>query len=338
MNYNPGFSAILPRSDQAWAWRPQSSLYRGSSLLIGSQIGERIKPARYELSATIEPYLVGRLSVHWEEWRRHYDEQLRNWRRHLWWQRLQQRSFTLRRDQAKVRAGYSSTWTTREWASPNDATARVHYYRWNDDGFKLRYGGLKRAHQRLLWRCIKELQPCSVLEVGFGNGLDLLALSTAIPGVRWAGVELSPGGVARAKEAQREAELIPAIASFCSWPNEAPQAYRDIDFREGSAHRLPFEDRSFDLVFSRLALEQMEEIRDAAVAEVARVSANWVAMIEPFADFNRDPLRKARTRAKGYFSLDLDDLKRFGLEPIFVFDDMPQKITLGAGLVLARKR
>ena len=100
---------------------------------------------------------------------------------------------------------------------------------------------------------------------------------------------------------------------------------------------MPFDDSSFDLVFSLLALEQMEAIRDAAVAEVARVSARWAVMIEPFTDFNRDPLRRACTEAKGYFSLGTRDLKRFGLEPVFVFDDIPQKITRGAGLVVAKK-
>jgi hypothetical protein len=67
------------------------------------------------------------------------------------------------------------------------------------------------------------------------------------------------------------------------------------------------------------------------------VANKWVALIEPFVDFNRDRLRRACTRSKGFFSLSVHELKRFGLEPVFVFDDMPQKITRGAGLVLARK-
>jgi SAM-dependent methyltransferase len=197
---------------------------------------------------------------------------------------------------------------------------------------------MKRVHQRLLWRCIGALRPASVLEVGFGNGLNLLALSTAFPGVRWAGVELSTTGVARAKEVQRLAELPREIASFCSWPNEAPQAYRHIDFREGDARQLPFGDCSFDLVFTLLALEQMDAIRDAAISEISRVSSKWLVMIEPFADFNRDPLRRTYARAKGYFSLAVCDLKRFGLTPVFAYDDIPHKITRGAGLVVARSR
>ena len=304
---------------------------------VDSDIGKRIRPDPNEIYEAMEPYLVRRLSVHSDEWREHHQKELKKWWHQLWRRRLQRFGFKVKREQAKVREKYSSGWAKRDWPSPNDARGGVDTYDWRAEGFQARFWGMKRVHQRLLWRCMKELQPSSVLEVGFGNGLNLLALSTAFPGVRWAGIELSPGGVARAKEAQREPELLPAVTSFCSWPNEAPQAYRDIDFRGGDARQLPFENCSFDLVFTLLALEQMEAIRDAAVAELARVSAKWVVMIEPFADFNRDPLRRACTKAKGYFSLGLGDLKRFGLEPVFVFDDIPQKITLGAGLVVTRK-
>jgi SAM-dependent methyltransferase len=311
---------------------------RGVVLQLESDISERISPGPGEISEAMEPYVVRRLSVHSDEWRAHHQKELKEWRRRLWRRRFRRLSFKLKPQQQGVREKYSSGWMKTDWPSPGDTAQPESFYDWHEEGLRLKTSGLKRVHQRLLWRCMKEFRPRSVLEVGFGNGLNLLALSTAFPGVRWAGVELSPGGVARAKEAQAEAELLPAISAFCSWPNEAPQAYRNVDFREGDARRLPFDDRSFDLVFSLLALEQMEEIRDAAVAELARVSAKWVAMIEPFADFNRDPLRRACTRAKGFFSLRVHELARFGLEPIFVFDDMPQKITRGAGLVLARKR
>jgi ubiquinone/menaquinone biosynthesis C-methylase UbiE len=302
-----------------------------------SEIPERVTPHRTEIADAMKPYLVERLSVHAEEWREHRRRELKAWRRKLWRRRLRQFSFAMARQQAQVRETYSSAWSKLDWPTPGDPKMPVHFYDWHDEGLKAHFWGMKRIHQRLLWRCLGALQPKTVLEVGAGNGLNLLALSTAFPGMRWAGIDLSPMGVTRAKEVQHEPELPPAIPSFCSWKSKDLHAYRGIDFREGDAQHLAFGDRSFDLVFSVLALEQMEAIRDAAVSEVARVSAQWVVMIEPFADFNRDPLRHACTRAKGYFSLRLKDLKRFGLEPTFVFDDIPQKITLGAGLVIARK-
>lgn len=302
-----------------------------------NEVSARITPHRSEISEAMEAYVVRRLSVDSGEWRENYQKELRQWRRQLWLRRFRRLSFKLQPSRARVREAYSSRWTRTDYPSPADATAPAHLYDWHAEGLELRSWGIKRIHQRMLWRCMKELRPRSVLEVGFGNGLNLLALSTAFPGVRWAGIELSPVGVARAREMQREPELLPAIAQFCSWPNNAPQAYRNIDFQEGDASRLPFDDRSFDLVFTLVAVAHMEEIRDAAVAELARVSGKWVIMVEPLAEFNREPLRSVCTRAKGFFSLGLRDLKRFGLEPVFVFDDIPQRITRAVGLVLARK-
>jgi SAM-dependent methyltransferase len=304
---------------------------------VESGIGDRIMPHRSEISEAMAPYIVARLSVHSREWREHYKKELRKWRLMLWRRRLQHLGFKVKRDQAKLREKYSSSWMKRDWPTLTPSTERVDFYNWHGEGYQARFWGMKRVHQCLLWRCIRELRPAAVLEVGAGIGLNLFALSTAFQGIRWTGVELSPGGVARAKEVQRQSELLSEIASFCSWQNAAPLAYRDVDFREGDARRLPFSDNSFDLVFSVLALEQMEEIRAAALSEIARVSAKWVCMIEPFVDFNRDPLRHACTRAKGYISLSIRELNSFGLEPVVAFDDMPQKITRGAGLVVSRK-
>jgi SAM-dependent methyltransferase len=304
---------------------------------VCDDISEQIRLDPSEVYELMAPYLKSRLSIHSEEWSTHHRRELKKWRRALWRRRMKQFGFGYKRDQARVRERYSSSWRNREWPSPVSLTSSVDSYDWHTEGLKAKVGGLKRVHQRLLWRCIEVLRPQSVLEVGCGNGINLLALSTGFPNVRWTGIELSLGGVARAKEAQREAELLSEIAAFCSWPNEAPEAYREIDFREGDARHLPFDSGSFDLVFTVLALEQMEAIRDVAVSEVARVVQKWVAMIEPFADFNRDPLRYASTKTKGFFSLGVGDLRRFGLEPVCVFTDMPQKITRGAGLVVARK-
>jgi SAM-dependent methyltransferase len=300
------------------------------------QIGARIVPTSSEIAAAIEPYVLRRVPVASAEWRGLYGQELKDWRRRLWRRRWKAFSLKSARPQKVVREKYSKGWQKQVWPSPALEDAPVRICRWHDEGLFVRLGGTKRVHEMLLARTLKELRPRSVLEVGCGNGLNLLALSTGFPGVRWAGLELAPAGVAKAKAAQQEPTLPAKIAAFCSWPNVAPDAYREIDFREGDARKLPFADRSFDVVFSALALEQMEAIRDAAVAEMARVAAKWVVFVEPFADFNRDPVRHAYTRAKGYFSLTVGELTRFGLEPVAVFDDMPHKITIGYGLVVAR--
>ncbi len=87
-------------------------------------------------------------------------------------------------------------------------------------------------------------------------------------------------------------------------------------------------------MFTRLALEQMESIRDEAINEISRVATNHAMMLEPFAEFNQDVIRHNYVKSKDYFSLPYKDLVPYGIEPTYVYSNFPQKLTLGAGLVL----
>jgi hypothetical protein len=75
---------------------------------------------------------------------------------------------------------------------------------------------------------------------------------------------------------------------------------------------------------------------DLALAEISRVARAHVVMLEPFADFNQSPLNRDFVSAKNYFSLTLDDLSSFGIEVMATYDDFPQKLTLGQGLVVGK--
>ena len=111
---------------------------------------------------------------------------------------------------------------------------------------------------------------------------------------------------------------------------------RAIQWVEADAAKMPFADASFDLVFTALALEQVESIRARALAEVARVSSGHVAMVEPFRDWNADGARRALIVGKEYFAASIADLAAYGMEPELVIANMPTKLAMGVGLVLAR--
>jgi len=134
-----------------------------------------------------------------------------------------------------------------------------------------------------------------------------------------------------------EASRSAGVGRFAPLPVRDPTAHRRIDFRQADVREMPFADAAFDLVFTRLAVEQMEHIRDAALAEIHRVTKGYALFVEPFADFNRAPLQALATRSKNYLSLRVDELPRHGFEPVFTFSDWPHKITNAAGLVLCRK-
>ena len=60
-------------------------------------------------------------------------------------------------------------------------------------------------------------------------------------------------------------------------------------------------------------------------------------MAEPFREWNADSLRRDRIVGKSYFQAPLTDLHAHGLDIALVGDDIPSKLALGIGYVLARK-
>jgi ubiquinone/menaquinone biosynthesis C-methylase UbiE len=233
-----------------------------------------------------------------------------------------------------VRAGYESRWGLVELEQQLSSSKPVHF-EWRDEGMVAYAIGRKRVHLLLLARVLERLSPASVLEVGFGNGLNLLLLSMQFPGITFSGVELTAAGVAAARELAHDPETHPRLVPFATGPLHDPEAPRRLDLRQGTADALPLADKSVDVAITVLALEQMESIRDAALAELARVARRHVVMIEPFADWNADGHRREYIQRHHYFAARIADLPRFGLKPAVATSDMPNKLSFRAGLVVA---
>jgi SAM-dependent methyltransferase len=94
--------------------------------------------------------------------------------------------------------------------------------------------------------------PHDVLELGFGQGFNLSQLAARFPGVRFAGIDLTPGNHAMARQRLEQHGL------------------SNVALAEGDFHQLPYADGSFDHVY---AIEAFCYARDVpkALAEVARV-------------------------------------------------------------------
>jgi SAM-dependent methyltransferase len=194
-----------------------------------------------------------------------------------------------------------------------------------------------RARLLVLMRAVAWLRPRTVLEVGCGNGLNLLTLACRFPETRFAGVELTEGGFAVARAVQRDAELPEVLRRFSPEPPVDLTAHRAVELHLGSAAALPFASASYDLVYSSLALEQMEQVRPQALAEMARVSGRHTLMLEPFWDCNDSGLRRDYLLTRDHFRGRIDDLPAYGLEPILITDDLPREIWLQPCLVVCRK-
>lgn len=80
----------------------------------------------------------------------------------------------------------------------------------------------------------------------------------------------------------------------------------------------------------------MESIREQALGEMARVARRYVVMFEAFRDWNTTGLHRNCIVGKNYFQAWISDLGSFGLEPIYVQGDLPSKIDMNVGIVVAR--
>ncbi len=295
----------------------------------------------------LRPFEVERHPVDSPEWREIVAERERRWRRKSLWKRLRGLVAGERRTQEYVERSYDSTWKDREWPRTHVAARDRSEYalrdlmpaRWGERGIVYRrLGCLKRLNLAYLERVFELLQPRSVLEVGCGNGVNLMCLAGRFPEIEFSGVELTANGVARAKETQQEAQLPKALEEFCPFATQDPTAFRRIHFEQGDASKLRFEDDRFDLVFTHKALEQMEMIRGEAMREVVRVARHYTVHFEPFADFNDDWLRRTYVATKRYWAMPLSELDEYGVDLIHSDLDMPYNIELASGLVIGRVR
>ena len=250
---------------------------------------------------------------------------------------LVKRLVGLARDQADVKRDYQDKiWPTYELAKrlppKGDSTSIV----WGERRFFAGEMATKRVHLALLMKTISALNPKRVLEVGSGVGLNLLVLGARFPQVEFIGAELTAAGVEATNAAAAEGPP-KQVAEFSPEPVEQSGPLANVRAQEADARALPFGDGDFDLVFSAHALEQMEAIRQSAQREMVRVSCAHVAMVEPFADWNAEGLRRDLIVAKRYFQGSVADLEGLGLAVEYVTGDIPAKLTMGMGFVLAAK-
>lgn len=242
------------------------------------------------------------------------------------------------RNRQAIEAEYHDAWSAGHGKYDLSAGARKPAaWRWGHRRLALDGVAAARLRAPLLGAVIDELKPRRVLEVGCGNGINLLCLAGAFPEVEFTGLDITEAGIRAAKAVQAADALPPALADYDPLPKADPTAFKRIHFIRGCAAEMPFESNAFDLIYSVLAVEQMERIRDRALAEISRVSGGHVLMLEPFRDANARGVRRLYAISRNYFRGSITGLRKHGLEPVWATDDFPQEAFLGSPLVLARK-
>lgn len=294
-----------------------------------------------EVARLFEPFVQRRFSPTDAEWTRELARRERKIGKRYWRRRLFGKLPSWQRSHEVVRAEYSKAWAGIDFAEYDPASGivpRPSPWQWRDRCWFASDVGATRVRQLLLVRLLERLAPRSVLEVGCGNGVNLMLLAGRFPDVSFTGVELTREGARAATQLQRAAELPQPMQAFAPLPLLDVGAFQRVRFVQGDAARLPLADGSVDLVVTILALEQMERVRERALAEIARVARRHTLMIEPFRELNESGPSRRYVVARDYFQGRIADLPRYGLEPELVLDDFPQEFYLRAGAVVAARR
>lgn len=297
---------------------------------------------RKEVLRLMEPYLAQPSTGDLEgQWQQLVHAKNRKAVKRLWGKRLLGWLDWGRRGQTEIETEYSASWRRKRFEKydpegPKPETGEP--WEWGDARVLMSGAGGARVRLAYLMRVIAQLEPKSVLEVGFGNGVNLLPLSCRFPEISFSGLELTEGGYETASSVVLEAELPKALRQFSPEPVVDASAHRTLKLVRGSAARLPFPDGSFDLVFTSLALEQMEEIRPQALAEITRVTRRFTLFLEPFAEYNNRGLPRNYVKAWDYFQGAIADLSKVGLEVQGTWADMPSEAFLKPCLVFAQKQ
>jgi SAM-dependent methyltransferase len=240
-------------------------------------------------------------------------------RRISWRQKIARRLFGTSgaRKQSNVRDAYETEWS-KETSVGDHVTVlenKTVPAKWRHMGMHLSPQALRKVHLMVFSSVIETLKPRSVLEVGCGNGHMTIELAKRFPDVSFFGCDLTDAGVKVANSAGSTAQ-----------------------FKQADARDLPYPDNAVDLVITRIALEQMEAIRDKALSEIARVANIGAAMIEPWRDFNASGPGRDYIERQGYFCAWARDVEKLGMKVAYMSGDLPHKVPQNNGIVLALKR
>jgi SAM-dependent methyltransferase len=238
----------------------------------------------------------------------------------------------------QVREEYDAAWSVGyDRYDLASRTAKYTPWVWDHERLLFDAAGAPRFRCLLYAAVIEKLKPRSVLEIGCGDGINLLMLSGAFPEVAFAGLELTDTGHSTAMQAKASPALPQALMNYSPLPLTDALAFRRIDFIQGNACQIPLPANHFDLVLTALAIEQMERVRATALAEMARVAARHALNLEPFRDVNATGLRRLNVLSRDYFRGSIAELRKYGLTPRWGSADFPQEVLLGAALVLSDK-
>ena len=241
-----------------------------------------------------------------------------------------------KRTEENVKIMYNDKWVSRDSKSEIVEGGYVSV-KWNSNEFVLGGLGMRKLQTLRIMKLIEKTKPKSVLDVGCGNGERVLQLACRFPKIQFTGLELTNGGIQTAENIQNLDQLPDPLINISPQPLLDLTAHKSANFVCSSAKKIPFDDKSFDLVYTSLSLEQMETIRQEALKEIFRVTIKYSSFYEAFKDYNNKLPQLAYIFYKNYFKGSLKELSNLGYKIIDVIDEIPQKTYMNAVFVIVQK-
>ncbi len=207
---------------------------------------------------------------------------------------------------------------------------------------KLAWGGTMDNRKFFLKHAdsyIKSVRPKSILELGSGIGINLLALSALNPFIeRISGIELTQQGLHVFKQMIND----PPIDELVYLTELDPQTIKKriivdrFDVRQGDMRNLPWDDKSFDFVFSLWALEQLPRTYNEAFAEAERVCSAHALFMEEFKEAQQNIFQRIHLKNVDYFRASFREVEKSGFK-VSRFEPMPiGKVKLNHGSLFCR--
>lgn len=191
---------------------------------------------------------------------------------------------------------------------------------------------LKSVLIQILHGIFKQMNAKTILEVGSGNGINLIGLASLDPEYNLIGVEPSKNSYLKSitwKDDEKDIDVV-------GFGNTLEQVnFNKIKFINGTGFSIPLEDKSVDVSFTCAVLEQIPRDYGKVLIEMRRVTRKYCVFIEEFKEAQSLP-DYFFLYGKDMFRSSYKNFKKYGLEPVYFTTDFTQKTTHSLGLLIAR--
>jgi hypothetical protein len=152
----------------------------------------------------------------------------------------------------------------------------------------------------------------NILEIGSGNGFNLISLAAQFPSKNFIGLELTESGVSASNESIKDTQTVMNLCEFVFGSNNkySGKPLNNIKFIQEDVTRLDPKLVTIDQMFSVLAQEQMEQVYYGFLSAIKKMEGTDFFFFEPYLDFNTS-YQELILKTKKYLYRNSWDLKKY---------------------------